>query len=208
MGGDVALTIRFTPERQWRGVTTTNVLGSLWDAPFYGTLEECQAHVEAWLKGILERRLENPALQEYDKYVQCAPDDYGLVVIDFVSSTIMSAQGYTSLTRISRVCVGQPSRPVDTLDNQEKWDALSAMGAVLETIRYPEIDWEVSKLRLPFATVIDGYEDLISEETLKWADDTLGLSDAEKATWREYIKDHDLDGENEDAESDARAQGG
>lgn len=84
MGGVVAVTVRFSEDEQYRMTWGTSGLGLFRASGFVqqdaAHLAECR---KRWAKPELAGML--------------APDDYGLVVVDFVTKRIISFQNFTSL---------------------------------------------------------------------------------------------------------------
>jgi hypothetical protein len=97
MGGIIALTIRESSGKEWRGSCWTNVLpNGLFAAPFYNK-RTSQRHVKKWLSELLAHRKSNPKLEElWGDWNMLAPVEYGVVVIDYKDNFLISAQGYNS----------------------------------------------------------------------------------------------------------------
>jgi len=88
MGGTVALTIRTAEDIEYRMASHTSILHQAIDS--VGMLEKDPAHLKAVLEERQHRR---------HPYNLCAPESYGLVVVDFVTNTILDSQDYGRLGR-------------------------------------------------------------------------------------------------------------
>lgn len=187
MGGIIALTIRISATQQYRGSCHTNVLPvGLWAAPFYVDLDTSKAHTWTWLQAILENRRQDPALEEiWGGHDMLAPLGYGIVVIDYVTNTFISAQGYSDPAIAFRW--GHDSLHVD------KWDALNEAGLLEEdpALALYGADARARRIKMPFATVGRGGMDAIDDNMQKWAEDNFGLSDQEKAEWQAFMHEYD-----------------
>lgn len=181
MGGSVALTIRFSPEKQYRGSCWTNVLPEgLWAAPFYIDLDTSRKHTEQWLENLLEHRRRDPELEEmWGGHDTLAPLGYGLVIIDYVTSTLISAQGYSSPDWMIRF---------DDPDKLEKWDALEKAGLLGESPSFWRRPPEARNIKMPFADVRCTDVDKIDTAMQQWCEENFGLSDAERAVWKEFME--------------------
>lgn len=183
MGGIIGLTIRFSKEHEYRGSCWTNVLPEgLWAAPFYIDLDTSRAHTKAWLERLLKNRADNPEINDlWGGHDMLAPVEYGLVVVDYVTSTLMSAQGYSSPNWMARF----DHDP----DKVEKWEALERAGLLGDPMPWsdkfpqPPSRW----IKLPFANVVCGDVDKVDATLQQWCEDALGLSDRERTAWAEYI---------------------
>lgn len=193
MGGSVALTIRFSSEQhgsppgllargEYRGSCHTNVLpDGLWDVPFYVDLDTSRKHAETWLDAILENRRANPEAEAmWGKHNMLAPIGYGIVIIDYVTSTLISAQGYSSPARVG-------------VYDRAKFAAIRRAGLVDQSrdARHMIVG-DTSRVRsydikMPFSTVRCGLENTINAEMQAWAEEHFGLSDAERDAWQKYI---------------------
>jgi len=97
MGGIIGLTIRFSDGEEYRGSSWTNILpGGLFHHDFYDP-KTSEEYVRGWLKNILKNREEVPDVEElWGGWNKLAPVEYGLVVVDYKKSGIMSCNGYTN----------------------------------------------------------------------------------------------------------------
>lgn len=131
MGGIVALTIRFEEGREWRGSCWTNVLPHGLFVPefFASDADVSRRHVEKWIAAIDEHRAAEPEVAEvWGWHKLLAPVEYGLVVVDFVSRTLISHQGYTD--PVNRFAYSESSA-------REKPAAFQAVGARVAAARVP-----------------------------------------------------------------------
>lgn len=185
MGGIIALTIRISPEQVYRGSCWTNILPEgLWAAPFYVDLDVSRAHAKTWLETLLARRRADPELEEmWGGHNMLAPLGYGIVIIDYVTSTLVSDQGYSSVDEMY-------SHGHDP-DKEEKWTALEKAGLLIPSKRdYPN-HWKAAGIKLPFANVVVGDGDKINETLMNWCISNFGLSDEEVAEWLRYMKERE-----------------
>lgn len=184
MGGRVGLTVRFSAEDCYRGSCHTNVLPEgLAAAPFYVDLDASKAHVKAWLTMILEHRRKDPEVEAmWGGHDRLAPTGYGLVLVDYVTSTLISAQGYTNLTSVYAFGAVRNA----------KWRALSKAKLLYDRKVHGlkpagrddrMFTW---KVKLPFAHVISGDETTITPDTMAWCQDHIGLTAAEVAVWQAW----------------------
>lgn len=194
MGGRIAITVRASETEQWRGSCWTNILPlGLFTAEFYADIERSRRHSWAWVQGLWERRAAEPGLEGmWGGHGMLAPTGYGIVVVDYVSRSLVSAQGYCSADSI--ILFGDDSFTFEA-DLRAKWDALEAMD-LLTRKPWPGSDadgpawpsgWRCADIRLPFEHVRAGHEDLIDTAMLDWAEKTLGLSDDERACWSAWL---------------------
>ena len=106
MGGAVAVTIRVDEETEYRMARWTN--GLPWFIIHPGLYGKSTTHLHEYLSPWLDMRsdyeankdtgdFKHPMTGSYHPYYALAPYDYGLVVIDFVTDSILSCQGYCSI---------------------------------------------------------------------------------------------------------------
>lgn len=185
MGGRVALTIRASETEQYRGSCHTNVLPfGLFDPRFYVDLDSSRRHAWSWIQMILESRRLSPALNEmWGGHDLCAPEGYGIVVVDYVTSTLVSAQGYSSPNRIHVFS----QHPAD--EYRQRWNAMESLGLLVEEDR-EAYDWQSASIRLPFSTSRIGDVDQIDQDMVDMVDRTVGISDEERASWASWISEH------------------
>lgn len=180
MGGIIGLTVRFSKDREYRGSCWTNVLPEgLFAAPFYIDLDTSRKHVEVWLKNILANREENPDVDEaWGEHRLLAPVEYGLVVVDYVTSTLVSCQGFSNPAMFNYW----------GSDDDEKWSALEKAGLLLSIRRGHRPGLKKAGIKLPFQHTIFGMEDGCNGALEGWCEENFGLSDAERAAWSEWYK--------------------
>lgn len=188
MGGTIGLTVRVAPGKEYRGSCWTNVLPTgLWAAPFYDP-DKSAEHAWAWVQQLLEHRAQVPNLERmYGDHNLLAPISYGIVVVDYVTGTLISAQGYSAPDWIIRW-------PHDE-EGCEKWDALEAAGRLGDPVPWwskrDDAPYEARYIKLPFKNVLIKDVDGITPVLMKALDEEMGLSDAERAGWEEFIKERD-----------------
>lgn len=189
MGGRVALTVRASEAEQWRGSCWTNALpDGLFAAEFYVDLESSRRHAWDFVQRLLAARRDEPRIEElWGGHGMCAPTGYGIVVVDYVSSTLVSAQGYCAVDSIL------------SFDDYERaaarWKRLEGMGLLLphpDPLFDPNgpgvpAGWRIAGIRLPFEHRRVGHEGSIDQAMADWADRTLGLSDEERASWAAWL---------------------
>jgi len=97
MGGFIALAVRYSDGQEYRGSCWTNVLpDGLFGHGFY-LEDESEAHTRKWLDNILKERREDRELEEmWGGWNKLAPDGYGIVLVDYKTGTVISANGYTN----------------------------------------------------------------------------------------------------------------
>lgn len=182
MGGSIALSIRFTDDDMYRGSCHTNVLPEgLWAPEFYIDLDTSRAHSKKWLDQILAARRDDPEIEAmWGGWNKLAPLSYGIVIVDYVTSTLVSAQGYSSPDWIIK-----DHKP-------EKWAALEKAGLLGETwdTRYPR---ENRRITLPFKDVRISDVDGVTEDMLMWAHNTFVITAHERIEWLVFIEERDDD---------------
>lgn len=183
MGGIVGLTIRFSPEHEYRGSCWTNVLpDGLWAADFYIDADTSKRHAQTWLDQLLAHRRANPTIEElWGGHNMLAPVEYGIVLVDYVTSTLLSAQGYSAPDWLIRF----ESEGFE--ERRDKWDALQRAGLLTEPGPWPEERWRSAWVKLPFKDVRCGDIDAIPA-ALTWVSENFTLSAEEKAAWEKFIK--------------------
>ena len=183
MGGIVGLTVRFSEAETYRGSCHTNVLPEgLFAAPFYVDLDASREHVRVWLKMILDNRKDNPEVEElWGGHNMLAPVEYGLVIVDYVTSTLVACNGYSNPT----IIYAYPGRDEDE-DKHEKWCALESAGLLTELPATPS--WRKARVKLPFEVFIHGSRDACDRSLQAWCEKNFGLSDGERAAWAEWCK--------------------
>jgi hypothetical protein len=186
MGGSIALTIRWSASRDYRGSCWTNILpDGLWAAPFYDPARS-QRHAWTWLSRVLRSRSKDPQLEAmWGGHNKLAPLGYGIVIIDYVSSSLISAQGYSHPDRVHLFKHDHEHHP----ERVRKVKALERGGFLGETEEDLPPSMGAWVVKLPFRHVRVGDVDLIDEELAQWAHDTFGLSDEELAAWTDYIRE-------------------
>jgi len=179
MGGPIALTIRFDVGDEYRGSCWTNVLPEgLFDAPFYDP-DKSKAHAKAWLKKLLARRSKSKDLEEmWGGHDMLAPLGYGLVVVDYVTSTLVSGQGYTSPNKAFYFGNEMP----------DKWRKLDKKGLLVNQVHLIK-DMHYADIVMPFKDVRRGDWDMLDEALMDETDKMLGLSLKEREAWREFIEE-------------------
>jgi hypothetical protein len=182
VGGIIGLTVRFEKGREYRGSCHTNVLPEgMWAPAFYIDLDSSKRHVDTWLQTILDNRKKDPDLEEmWGGHDMLAPIEYGLVVVDYVTSTMISLQGYSGPDWIIKS------------HKEEKWAALEAAG-LLTTDGRMRLDgmpahWEARNIKMPFANLVIADVDEITDKTQTWCEENFGLTDAERAEWAAWFK--------------------
>lgn len=184
MGGAIALTLRLSETEEFRGSCWTNILPrGLLSAPFYSPSQSLESS-RAWLESLKSNREEDPALEEIWGYHRlCAPHDYGIIAVDYVTSSFLSLQGYTIPNRF--ISLGEP-------EDEEKWRELESLG-VLTDIGWdgasPPEGWRRASLALPFKDVIVGDLNSMTYDVVEWVDSRLGLSAEEAEAWRSFIEE-------------------
>jgi hypothetical protein len=177
MGGSIALTVRFEKGREYRGSCHTNVLPEgMWAPAFYIDLDSSKRHVDAWLAMILENRRNDPDLESmWGGHDMLAPLCYGIVIVDYLTSTLISLQGYSS-----------PNWIIGT-HKPEKFAALEAAGLLTEFDRPIPKDWNAKSIKMPFAHINIADCDAIDATTQAWCDENFGLTDAERMEWARWF---------------------
>lgn len=186
MGGIIGLTIRLELGCEWRGSCWTNVLPEgLFAAPFYVDLDSSKQHTSAWLEKLVARRKTDPELEEvWGGWDKLAPIEYGLVVVDYVTNTLVSCQGYSGVDYV--YC-----HEYNT-DKMEKYDALEKAGLLIVPSRrdFPA-HWKAADIKLPFANTIIGDYDRCDEILYGWCDRHFTLTDEERDAWMEWFAARD-----------------
>jgi hypothetical protein len=186
MGGTIAITIRISPERTYRGSCWTNILPEgLCAAPFYIDADTSRRHTAEWLDRLLANRAADPGLEDmWGGHDMLAPLSYGLVVVDYVTSTLVSMQGYCSLDEMYL-----PGRTDEA--KAEKWEALEKAGLLGPPERdYPPA-WKAASIKTPFTHVMVGDSCHIDTTLQAWCEQNFGLSDRERVMWATWFKDRD-----------------
>lgn len=186
MGGIIALTVRWAPGDEYRGSCWTNILPEgLWDTPFYIDLDTSKRHTKTWVQSVVENRRLKPGLEEmWGGHNMLAPLGYGLVVVDYVTSTLIAANGYSHPDHMMRW--------KHDADKIAKWDALSAAGLLVQPGPWGvREDPPNAYIKSPFQTNTNCDTNEINGAMMRWADDNFGLSDAEKAAWATWFKERD-----------------
>jgi hypothetical protein len=100
MGGIIAVTTRYTNGDEWRGSMWTNVLpGGLFAPPFFQP-KKAEPHVKQFVARLLENRRLNPDVESlWGGHHELSPVEYGVVVVDFQTKTVISHNGYCAVTR-------------------------------------------------------------------------------------------------------------
>lgn len=183
MGGKVALTVRASETEEYRGSCWTNLLPlGLFAPDFYVDLESSRRHAWAWVQELLEHRRLTPSLERmWGGHGMCAPVGYGIVLVDYVTSTLVSAQGYSFPNRafVLRNEAG---------DDRGRWDRLGALGLLQDVARDAEFGWQSARISLPFSTARVSDVDSIDVDMVDMVRRTVGLSDEEGAVWTSWIK--------------------
>ena len=96
MGGFIALTVRFSDGVERRTSCWTNILPEgLFSNEFYFE-ETSEPYVRKWLDHVLEHRKKDKEVEEmWGGWNKLAPDDYGLVLLDYKTKTLIAGNGYT-----------------------------------------------------------------------------------------------------------------
>lgn len=186
MGGKVALTVRASETEQWRGSCWTNLLPvGLFDLEFYSDHEASRRHAWGWVQTLLGHRTEDPELEAlWGSHGMCAPVDYGIVIVDYVSRSLVSAQSYTSPHRMTLFEFERRAGGAKF----SKWRALDAAGLLSNVTEVPDIRMTHADVRIPaFEYVHVGDEDIIDQAMADWAHATLTLSEEEAGVWRAWI---------------------
>jgi hypothetical protein len=118
----------------------------------------------------------------------CAPVDYGIVMVDYVSRSFVSAQGYSWPHQISLFHFEER----EGSDKLDKWRSLEAAG-LLENVRSQLADQREADIRMPFEHTRCLTDQPIDSAMVEWADRTLGLSDEERALWNAWIEERGRD---------------
>lgn len=184
MGGTIALTIRFETGREWRDSCWTNTLPEgLFAAPFFIDPDSSKRHVDEWLKKLVARRKTNPELEEiWGGWNMLAPVEYGLVIVDYVTSTIVSCQGYCGVDYVYSV--------EHDPDKQAKYDALEKAGLlIIPGKRNFPAHWKAADIKLPFANSILGDVSECNEVLLEWCERHFAMTDDERAVWSEWLEE-------------------
>lgn len=186
MGGIVALTIRTSETECYRGSCWTNVLTEgLFAADFYRDLDTSRDHAKTWLAQLLAHRTREPDLAKlWGSHNLLAPIEYGIVIVDYVTSTLVSAQSYTDVATVYTFKDDPPD---------EKHAALDAAGllTLVPAMKTPAsmIFWRIT---LPFAHVQNGEQEaLVTPALLAWCETNFGLSEAERVAWDAWFAERD-----------------
>lgn len=187
MGGIVGLTVRVDAEREYRGSCWTNTLPvGLFAVDFYHK-DRSAAHTWAWVQKLLENRRHDPRIEAvWGGHNMLAPIEYGIVVVDYVTSTFVTAQGYSSGTSVWYADACDPD-----LDEGRttKWAELNAAGLLsnVRTFGSNRLRQHVADVRTPFDTVISGDRDIITPELLTRLGAIFTLTEAERACWATWF---------------------
>jgi hypothetical protein len=183
VGGQVALTIRFSDGEEWRGSThTAQLCEGIFGAAFY--TRDSETHARTWLTKLLARR--GPAEADLAAHMFLAPVEYGLIVVDYLSSTVYSDQGYYRPTHAFRIpnCY-QCEYHGGCCPTDARFDALQAAGLLYggkrsESLEDAQIDTST------FATFLaeDGQ---IDRDAFDWIRSLFEISFEEATIWRAWI---------------------
>ena len=96
MGGIIGLTIRFSDGEEYRGSCWTNVTPTgLFSHEFYDP-KTSETHVRWWLKRILDNRKKDKEVEDiWGGWNMLAPVEYGLMLLDYKTKTMIAGNGYT-----------------------------------------------------------------------------------------------------------------
>jgi len=181
MGGTVALTIRTSATECYRGSCWTNVLTEgLFAADFYRDLDTSRNHAKTWLAQLLAYRAEDTDLEDlWGGHNLLAPIGYGIVLVDYVTNTFISAQGYTNPGALF----------VFTTSPSPRHAALAAAGLLTRVPAPPcQSDMTIWRITLPFAHVQNGEPDtIITPALMAWCETNFGLSEAERVAWDSWF---------------------
>lgn len=183
MGGIIGLTIRFLDRTEWRGSCWTNVLPEGLFAPRFYSKEHSEHHTKGWLNQILKARKYDPSLEAlWGNHPHLAPVEYGLVVVDYQTDTVLSHQGYNSVI----------SRYFDS-----DWGGLSPkdFAPYCELIPDPRRpDREGDSMFFRLVKSFWGFDEApgVTEGTLQKVKSLgLKLSPQERKLWKAYLKERD-----------------
>lgn len=102
MGGVIAITIRYSDGEEWRSSCWTNILpGGLFSPQFFNRdMSKAERHVRRWQAVLVKRRAAEPVLEQmYGNWSKLAPVEYGQIVVDFKTRSVISGNGYSSVNR-------------------------------------------------------------------------------------------------------------
>jgi len=185
MGGTVALTIRTSETECYRGSCWTNVLPEGLFAPdFYRDLDTSRNHAKAWLARLLAHRAADADLEDlWGGHGLLAPTGYGIVLVDYVTNTFVSAQCYTN-----------PGALFVFADSPSPRDVALADAGLLTRVPTPPRQSAMTlwRITLPFVNVQNGEPDeIITPALMAWCETHFGLSDAERAAWDAWFAERD-----------------
>lgn len=191
MGGLIALTLRFSDGTEYRGSCHTNVLPyGLGDVPFY-VKDKSEAHTKAWIEIILNHRKRMPEVETlWGGHKMLAPASYGILIVDYKTSSLVSMQGYTQLSRIFKFDHDD--------DSVNKWKALE-VARLLEKNSLPLYEagtlmFDTAAIKMPFDFILEVDPEIPFDNSddftavYKWVGEHFTLSDAERAAWSEFAK--------------------
>jgi hypothetical protein len=98
MGGIIAVTIRYSDGKELRTSCWTNVLPEgLFSVDFYDE-KASEAHTKKFMTKLLaNRKKEKDIEQLWGNWNKLAPVEYGQIVIDYKTSSLVGSQGYCSI---------------------------------------------------------------------------------------------------------------
>jgi len=127
MGGVIALTVRLPDGKEYRMERWTNILPSIIHAPKFwnGDPAIWKDPLEHWVRESAKKAKGETIISSWQMYKHpfLAPSEYGILVIDYTTMTIVSAQGYESLTNIMPI--------------QSEFQALEKAGLIGDWISIP-----------------------------------------------------------------------
>lgn len=100
MGGVIAITIRYSDGEEWRSSCWTNILpdGLFTPAFFSKDPDRAERHVRRWQKRLVDHRAAEPVLEQmYGNWNKLAPLEYGQIVVDFKTKSVISGNGYSGV---------------------------------------------------------------------------------------------------------------
>lgn len=173
MGGSLGFTIRKADGTEHRMCRWTNATPEFINSEKF--LNEDEEHFSnfmlAWndmREDFLSGKNEHNMTMVYAPYPFLAPMDYGLVVVDYKTKTILSLQGYTSYGRLLAssviMAIRHSDRPSEEdLECIENFESLYKAGRIKQVNGYlPEKDFEPTTVELPdFALGLDEIKGLV-----------------------------------------------
>jgi len=128
MGGVIGLTVRLPDGKEYRMERWTNILPSLIYTPQFwnGDADIWKETLKHWETETAKKSRGKTLISSWRMYQHSylAPSEYGILVIDYKTMTIVSAQGYLSVVAIMPI--------------QQGFKELKAAGLIGEKIKLPK----------------------------------------------------------------------